>query len=77
MAGNPRREPTMSAQDKDDLLIVAEAAERLRMHQETVREYIRRGDLPAIKFTAGGRRGIWKIRESAIERFLRRNEYAA
>lgn len=67
----------MSAQAKDDLLIVAEAAERLRMHQETVREHIRRGDLPAIKFTAGGRRGVWKIRESAIERFLRRNEYAA
>lgn len=77
MAGNSRREPTMSAQAKDDLLIVAEAAERLRMHQETVREHIRRGDLPAIKFTAGGRRGVWKIRESAIERFLRRNEYAA
>ncbi|WP_404285251.1 helix-turn-helix domain-containing protein [Glutamicibacter arilaitensis] len=67
----------MSTQAKDELLIVAEAAERLRMHQETVREYIRRGDLPAIKFTQGGRRGIWKIRESAIERFLRRNEYAA
>lgn len=61
----------------DNLLNVQETAERLRSHPETVREMLRRGDLPGIKFTNRGARGIWKVRESSIELFLKRYEYKA
>lgn len=62
---------------KTQLLTVTEAAERLRMHPETVRQLLRRGDLVGIKMRSANRGGTWKIRETEIERFLNRNEYAA
>lgn len=65
------------AKESDDLLTVAEAAVRLRSHPETVRKLLRRGDLAGLKFPSANRGGTWKIRESAIDRFLARNEYAA
>jgi excisionase family DNA binding protein len=61
----------------DELLTVAEAAQRLRSHPETVRKMLRRGDLTGIKFSSANRGGTWKIRESSIDRFLRQQEYAA
>lgn len=63
--------------ETDPLLTVPETAERLRLHPETVRQMLRRGDLVGIKFSSANRGGTWKVRESSIERFLRRHEYAA
>lgn len=65
------------AKEPDELLTVPEAAARLRSHPETVRQMLRRGDLVGIKFSSANRHGTWKIRESSIERFLRRQERAA
>ena len=49
------------------LLTTKEVAERLKVHLQTVREWVRKGDLPAIKF---GPRTGHRIRESDFERFL-------
>jgi len=65
------------AKQKDELLTVPEAAERLRAHPETVRKMLRRGDLAGMKFSSANRGGTWKIRESSIELFLSRHEHAA
>lgn len=58
----------------DTLLTVKETAERLRSHPETVRQLLRRGELAGLKFPSANRGGTWKIRESAIEDFLRRSQ---
>ncbi|MBG6085858.1 helix-turn-helix domain-containing protein [Zhihengliuella flava] len=57
------------------LLNVKQAAELMGMHPDTVREMLRRGDLAGIKNP--GLRGSWRIEESAIERWKRRNTYYA
>lgn len=62
---------------EDPLFNVAETATKLRCSKETVREMLRRGDLVGIKYTKLGGRGIWKVRQSSIDRFLKRHEYAA
>ena len=48
-------------------LTVAEIAERLRVHENTVRRWLRSGDLPGRGF--GGRTG-YRVRESDLEKFL-------
>ncbi|MFF5791091.1 helix-turn-helix domain-containing protein [Paeniglutamicibacter sp. NPDC012692] len=57
------------------LLGVDETAEQLDMHPQTVRELLRRGDLVGVKMP--GLRGRWKVEPAAIDRFIRRNTYAA
>lgn len=49
------------------VLTVEEVAERLRVHPETVRIYLRKGDLEGVN--RGGRAG-WRINDAALERFL-------
>ena len=49
----------------DNLLTVAEVARRLRVHQITVRRYIRAGTLQAVRV---GRN--LRVREEELERFL-------
>ena len=57
-------------------LLVDEVAERMRVSVETVRRWIKSGDLAA--FAAGGGRGGYRIRrddlEAFIERRMRRSE---
>lgn len=48
-------------------LTVAEICERLRVHEETVRRWLREGKLPGRAF--GGRTG-YRVRESDLEAFL-------
>jgi len=45
----------------DELLTVAEIAERLKLNQQTIRNWIDRGDLPAIRV------GARRVRVSAAE----------
>ena len=48
-------------------LTVAQAAEQLQVHPETVREWLRSGRLPGNLIS---RRGGWRIRQSDVIRFL-------
>lgn len=52
----------------DRLLTVNEVADRLRVHVESVRRWIRQGKMSGSMM--GGDRGGYRIPESEIERFL-------
>ncbi|MBI3968349.1 MAG: helix-turn-helix domain-containing protein [Chloroflexi bacterium] len=54
--------------DGDKLLTVQEVAERLRVHEETVRRWLRSGHLEGV--LPGGKRSGYRIRESALQRLL-------
>jgi excisionase family DNA binding protein len=56
---------------QDQLKTVQQVAERLQVHQETVRKWLRDGELVGINL--GGKSG-WRIREREIEAFLERRE---
>lgn len=53
---------------KDKLLTLEEVAEQLSVNVETVRRWIRSGDLEAIDL--GGRAG-YRVSESALDQFIR------
>jgi excisionase family DNA binding protein len=54
--------------EKDDpLMTVPEVAATLRLHPDTVRRWLRAGQLPAVNL--GGRRG-YRVRRSELDRFL-------
>ena len=52
----------------EEWLTVADICERLKVHENTVRTWLREGRLGGINF--GGKVG-WRIRRSAFEDFLR------
>lgn len=59
--------------DRDDTryLTVTEACERLRLHRDTVYDWIKDGKLEAVKRPGRGRfGGEWLIPESEIKRVL-------
>ena len=47
------------------LLTLKEVCERLRLHENTVREYIKEGKIPAIKFDR-----VWRVEEKDLDVFL-------
>ena len=49
----------------EELLTVGEVCKRLKMHQDTVREYLRDGRLKGIKI---GRR--WRVKEKDLQEFI-------
>lgn len=51
------------------VLTLKEVAERLRLHPNTLRRYIKKGKLAAMKF---GR--VWRIEEKDLEEFMRANK---
>lgn len=52
----------------DKLLTVPEVAERVRVSEATVRDWLRHGRLPGIR--PGGTKAGWRIAESDLDRFL-------
>lgn len=54
------------------MLKVAQVAERLQVHADTVKRWLRAGDLKG--FRLGGNRAGWRVRESELERFVKRRE---
>lgn len=54
------------------LLTVPEVADRIRVSEYTVREWLRAGRMKGLK--PGGDRTGWRIRESEVERFLKASE---
>ena len=51
------------------VLTLQEIAERLKLHPNTLRRYIKEGKLAAMKF---GR--VWRIEEKDLEEFMRANK---
>jgi|ERR1019366_3408919 excisionase family DNA binding protein len=58
---------------EDQFLTVAEIAERLRVNQQTVRNWIDRGELAAVRI---GARRI-RVRQSELDRFIAAGETSA
>ena len=54
------------SEDIEEFLTVAEVADRLKMNQQTIRNWIDRGELPAIRL--GGRRV--RIRQADLDEFV-------
>lgn len=48
------------------MLTPEEVAEKLRVHEQTVRKLLRDGELEGVRVNPR----TWRIRESALERFL-------
>ena len=57
--------------ERDELLTVKEIAERLKVHQNTVRAWLDRAEIHGIRLS--GKAG-WRVRESELERFLKERE---
>ena len=55
--------------EQEELLTVADIVARLKVHEETVRKWIRSGALPA--FLMGSSRGGYRVRRSDLEEFVR------
>ncbi len=53
----------------DNLLTVPQVAERLQVHPETVREYLRDGRLEGIQVS---RKSGWRISEAALQKYYAR-----
>jgi excisionase family DNA binding protein len=54
--------------DQDPWLTVQDITRELKVHEESVRRWIRNGDLPAILL--GSAKGGYRIRRSDFDRFL-------
>jgi excisionase family DNA binding protein len=52
----------------DEWLTVQEITQRLKVHEESVRRWIRSGDLPAILL--GSSKGGYRVRRVDFDRFL-------
>ena len=57
----------------DQLLTVDQVAERLQVNEQTVRRWLREGELTGIAF--GGRTG-WRVGEEDLQAFLDRRRVA-
>jgi len=55
---------------EDDLMTIEQVAERLQLHPDTVRRYIREKKLAAIRLSSTNMR----VRKSELDRFLKERE---
>ena len=60
----------MLEQQTNELLTVQEVARRLRVNEATVRRWIKNGSLAAVKLPHRGKREIYRVRQSTLERVL-------
>lgn len=54
---------------------VAQVAKRLQLHPQTIREWLRAGDLVGVRL--GGTKAGWRIAASEVDRFLERRRRPA
>ena len=57
----------------EQLLTVDQVAERLQVNEQTIRRWLRDGELTGVPF--GGRTG-WRVREEDLQAFLDRKRFA-
>ena len=55
----------------DKLLTVQEVAQQLRVNEATVRRWVKIGALAAIKLPHGGKREVYRIRQSTLDSILK------
>lgn len=55
--------------DEERMLTVTEVVERLRVHPQTIREWLRTGKIKGVRL--GGTKVGWRIPESEIQRLLK------
>jgi len=55
--------------DEERMLTVPEVVERLRVHPQTIREWLRAGKIKGVRL--GGTKIGWRIPESEIQRLLK------
>ena len=58
----------MAENDHDEWLTVQEITHILKVHEESVRRWIRGGDLPAILL--GSAKGGYRVRRGDLDRFI-------
>jgi excisionase family DNA binding protein len=58
----------------EEILTVREVADRLKIHPETVRDWLRQGRLRGSR--PGGDKTGWRVRVSEVDRFLASTEPA-
>jgi excisionase family DNA binding protein len=56
--------------EHDEIMTVQDVVGTLKVHEETVRKWIRTGALPA--FLMGSSRGGYRVRRSDLEAFVRK-----
>lgn len=56
--------------DSEQFLTVTEAARLLRVHPETLREWLRAGELRGLRLGHG--RGVWRVPSAELERLQAR-----
>jgi excisionase family DNA binding protein len=59
----------------DALLTVTEVSDRLKVDEETVRRWLRKGDLAGIRL--GGGRSGWRVEPEELARFVQSKKAAA
>lgn len=50
----------------EDLLTVEQVAEKLQLHRDTVRRYIREGKLPSVRVSAT----VVRVKQSDLDKFI-------
>ena len=58
------------AERSDQLLTVREVATRLRVDQTTVRRWIKDGALEAVSLPHKGRRQVYRVRKSTVDKLM-------
>ena len=58
----------MADGEQDEWLTVQDITRRLKVHEETVRRWIREGDLPALLL--GSTRGGYRVKASDLDAYL-------
>ncbi|MFN8474897.1 MAG: helix-turn-helix domain-containing protein [Anaerolineae bacterium] len=54
--------------DSTEYLTPKEIAQLLKLHEETIRRYLRSGELPAIKLG-----GVYRVKREDLEEFLKKH----
>lgn len=63
-------DPTMTEDQREDLLTVREVARQLRVDDTTVRRWIKSGALEAITLPHRGKRQAYRIKQSTLDALL-------
>ncbi|MFN8482969.1 MAG: helix-turn-helix domain-containing protein [Anaerolineae bacterium] len=54
--------------DSQEYLTPKEVAQLLKVHEETIRRYLRSGELPAVKL-----RGVYRVKREDLDEFLKKH----